>query len=147
MGSPIVSLRIVPNNQQNDPRVTGAQAASIIEDKGYPHARVNAVAEASPTDDRRREDLSQLMSEHPEIFDSQCRPMAGPPCHFRLVDNAQPVAMRGSRPVSVPLEPRLKAELDALERANIIRISTKPTAWVHPVVVVLNKNGRRPTGN
>ena len=81
---------------------------------GYPHACVNAMADAPPTDDRRREDLSQLMSEHPEIFNGKCRLMAGPPCHFRFVDNAQPVAMRGSRPVFVPLEPRLKAELDAL---------------------------------
>jgi hypothetical protein len=81
------------------------------------------------------------MGEFLTIFDGKCRPMAGPPCHFQLTDGAKPVALRGSRPVSVPLLPRLKAEFQSLEEAGIIRKVTKPTAWVHPIVVVPKKNG------
>ena len=91
--------------------------------------------------DQRKADLEQLMKEYPNIFDGQCRQMTGPPCHLQLVDGAVPVAMRGSRPVSVPLLPRLKTELQNLENAEIIRKVTKPTAWVHPIVVVPKKNG------
>lgn len=106
---------------------------------GYPHARINVVTNATPSDDRKKADLSQLMNERPSIFDGECRPMAGPPCRFHLKDDAQPVAMRGSRPVSVPLLPKVKAELDALEEANIIRRVSKPTAWVHPFLVTMKK--------
>lgn len=102
---------------------------------GYPHTYVSLVT-GPVSSDRRKVDLDRLMGEFPTIFDGKCRPMAGPPCHFQLTDGAKPVALRGSRPVSVPLLPRLKAEFQSLEEAGIIRKVTKPTAWVHPIVVV-----------
>ena len=61
--------------------------------------------------------------------------LAGPPCHFELKEGATPVAMRGSRPVSVPLMPRLKEELDSLLEQGVIRKVDSPTAWVHPIVI------------
>ena len=106
---------------------------------GYPHTCVNP-SDLIPAEQRRR-DLENLMGEFPDIFDGQCRPMVGSPCRFKLVDGASPVAMRGSRPVSVPLLPQLKTELENLEGAGIIRKVIKPTAWVHPIVVVPKKNG------
>ncbi|KZS18271.1 Uncharacterized protein APZ42_015591 [Daphnia magna] len=108
---------------------------------GYPRIRVGSVAHTPPSASQQQADLRQLMSEQPKIFDGTCRPMTGPPCHFQLVKNAKPVAMRGSRPVSVPLLPKLKAELDALESAGIVRRVSKPTEWVHPLLVVMKKNG------
>ncbi|XP_045025183.1 uncharacterized protein LOC123469907 [Daphnia magna] len=108
---------------------------------GYPHIRVGSVAHTPPSASQRQADLRQLMSEQPKIFDGACRPMTEPPCHFQLVKNAKPVAMRGSRPVSVPMLPKLKAELDALEFAGIVRRVSKLTEWVHPSLVVMKKNG------
>jgi hypothetical protein len=107
----------------------------------YPHTYVGMVASTPPTDSQRQADLKTLMNECPRIFDGTCHQMSGPPCHFELVENARPVAIRGSRPVSVPLLPKVKAELDNLESANIIRKVVKPTAWVHPFLVPLKKNG------
>ena len=107
---------------------------------GYPHTCINLVTEAV-TADRQKADLERLMGEFPNIFDGQCRPMSGPPCHFQLIDGVTPAAMRGSRLVSVPLLPRLKTELQNLEEAGIIRKVIKPTSWVHPIVVVPKKNG------
>jgi hypothetical protein len=49
-----------------------------------------------------------------------CRPVASPACHFELKEGAIPAAIHGSRPVSVPLMPRLKQELDLLEKHNPI---------------------------
>ena len=51
------------------------------------------------------------------------------------------MAMRGSRPVAVPLMPQLKEELDTSEAQGIIEQVTKPTAWVHPIVLVPKKTG------
>jgi hypothetical protein len=66
--------------------------------------------------------------------------MAGPACHFELKEGAIPAAIRGSRPVSAPLMPRLKQELDLLEKQEIIRKVTEPTAWVHPMVLATKKH-------
>ena len=37
--------------------------------------------------------------------------------------------------------PRLKQELDLLEKQEIIRKVTEPTAWVHPMVLATKKDG------
>ncbi|KZR97579.1 Uncharacterized protein APZ42_007458, partial [Daphnia magna] len=67
----------------------------------YPHAYVGMVASKPPTDRQRQADLKTLMNECPRIFDGTCHQMSGPPCHFQLMENSQPLAMRGSCPISV----------------------------------------------
>ena len=94
-----------------------------------------AVVHPAPSAEKRKEDLQRLTGEFPLIFDGQCRPMKGPPCRFELKEGATPVAMRGSRPVSVPLMPRLKDEIDLLLEQGIIQRVDEPTAWIHPIVV------------
>lgn len=86
----------------------------------FPHVQtrhiptvVTVVTASTPAKRVRMEhDLNQLKAEFPKIFDGTCQPMKGPPCHFQLMEGATPIAMRGTRPVSVPLMPRLKIELD-----------------------------------
>ncbi len=56
--------------------------------------------------------------------------MAGLACNFELKKDAVPVAFRGSRPVAEPLLPLLKQELDLLERQDVVRKVSKPTACV-----------------
>ena len=34
--------------------------------------------------EKNKIDLTKIMALFPKIFDGQCRPMAGPPCHFEL---------------------------------------------------------------
>jgi hypothetical protein len=67
--------------------------------------------------------------------------MTAPACHLELKPDAVPVAIRVSHPVCELLLPRLKTELDSLEKQNIIKKVIEPTAWVHPIVIVLNKDG------
>ena len=99
---------------------------------------------AGPPNTSKEQTLKTLMAGFPKTFDGECRPMKGPPCHFRLIKGATPVAIRGSRPVAEPLLPRLKEELAELEKQGIIRKVTDPTAWVHPIVLVPKKeNGIR----
>ena len=92
-----------------------------------------------PTPKNKEEDKKRIMKKFPKVFDGECRPMNGPPCHFVLKDGAILVAMRGSRPFAVPLMPKLKEERDTLEEQGIIEQVTKPTAWVHPIVLVPKK--------
>jgi hypothetical protein len=123
---------------------------------GYPNQRVeifniNAHQEAfsnllaniytHPTEGIKQNDLKNLTNDFPLIFDGVCRPMAGPACHFELKKDAVPVAFRGSRPVAEPLMPLLKKELDLLEQQDVVRKVSKPTAWVHPIVIAPKSDG------
>jgi hypothetical protein len=71
------------------------------------------------TEERKNEDRKILTADFPHIFDGVCRPMVGPACHFELKEGAVPVTFRGSRPVSEPLLPRLKKELNHLEEHKL----------------------------
>lgn len=104
-------------------------------------AQFVAAVQATPTLERVQRDLKQFQEEFPSIFDGQCRPMRGPPCHFEIGKGAIPRAIRGSRPVAVPLMQPLREELDLLESQEIIRKVTLPTAWVHPIVIAFKATG------
>jgi hypothetical protein len=81
------------------------------------------------------------MAELPRVFNGVCRVMTGPPCHFFLKEGAVPVKIRGSRPVSEPLQAPFRDELDAQVKPGIIR-KVRPeevTPWIHGVVVVPKK--------
>ena len=71
---------------------------------------INAI-NVAPTAEEKKADMENLMTEFQTTFDGKCRPMDGPPCHFMMKDGAVPVAMRGSRPVAVPLMPPLKTRI------------------------------------
>ena len=90
----------------------------------YPHTCVLASIPSSessvPESPVIQSTLIGLMSEVPSIFDGVCRPMRGAPCHFQLKDDAVPSSIRGSRPISVPLMPKVKRELDSLEKQSVI---------------------------
>ena len=100
-------------------------------DEGYPHTALNRVqyAEepfpntvatatedqsavapltAGPSNTVKDRTLKKLMADFPKTFDGKCRPIKGPPCHFRLVKGATPVAIRGSRPVADPYSRALR---------------------------------------
>ncbi len=101
-----------------------------------PVPRTAAALEPGITGERKAADLKSLMTKFQVIFDGVCRPMKGPPCHFKLKADTTPVSMRGSRPVAVPLIQKLKNELEFQERKGPISKVTAPTPWVHPIVVL-----------
>jgi hypothetical protein len=74
-----------------------------------------------PTKGIKQNDLKILTNDFPLIFDGVCRPMAGPACNFEFKKDAVPVVFRGSRPVTEPLIPLLKKELDLLEQQDCIQ--------------------------
>ena len=50
--------------------------------------------------------------------------------------------MSTGRRKPIPMEPKIKEELDRLEAVGVITPITKPTAWCSPMVPVLKKSGR-----
>ncbi|KZR98357.1 Uncharacterized protein APZ42_006266, partial [Daphnia magna] len=109
-GTPVLTTIHVLENLQQPVLSKDTQKKLGILPLDYPHWRVQQVT-TYPTDLEKANRLKSLMAAHPLIFDGICRPMVGPPCHFQLADGAIPSAMRGSRPVSIPLLPKLKTEL------------------------------------
>ena len=60
---------------------------------------------------------------------------------IKLSPNATPVSLTVPRRISLPLLPKVEAELQRMERMNVIRKVTEPTAWCSGMVVVLKPNG------
>jgi hypothetical protein len=54
-------------------------------------------------DIQRRLYFSRVIAEVPQLFDEVCWVMSRPPCHFVLKEEAVPVKICGSRPVSKPI--------------------------------------------
>ena len=61
--------------------------------------------------------------------------------HITVSDNVRPV-QHACRKVPFPLQNKLKAELDKMERDEVITPVDEPTDWVSSLVVVMKKNGQ-----
>jgi hypothetical protein len=112
----------------------------------YPHARINHITSRptfQPSEAQKVADLASLMAEVPRVFDGVCRVIAGPPCHFVLKEGAVPMKIRGSRPISEPLQLPFCDELAGQLKQEIIRKVRleEVTPWIHRVVVVPKKQG------
>jgi hypothetical protein len=59
-----------------------------------------------------------------------------------LKDAAEPYALSVARRVPLPLQAKVKEELDRLESAGVIEPITKPTSWCAPMVPVMKKLGK-----
>ena len=144
-GAPVPTVFHVLQDLQQPVISKGTQKKLGMLHAEYPHPCL--VATVSPPSvppvqpSVQQSKLSELMAEYPSIFDGICRPMRGPPCRFTVKEGAVPSAVRGSRPVAVPLMQKLKLELDSLEDQMIISKVTEPTVWVHPIVIVPKDNG------
>ena len=84
-----------------------------------------------------------LIKEFPRVFDGVIRTMPGETYKIELMDNAQPFCVNAPRTVPLPLQDKLKAELDLLEQQGIIERQQKPTAWCAPIVVAPKKNSEK----
>ena len=61
---------------------------------------------------------------------------------IRMKEGVVPYSVSAPRRVKIPLLPKLKVELERMQRLDIIKEVTEPTDWVSPMVPVLKKNGQ-----
>ncbi|KAK3085333.1 hypothetical protein FSP39_001659 [Pinctada imbricata] len=67
--------------------------------------------------------------------------MKGEPVKIELRPEVPPYCVTTARRIPFPLMPKVKDELDRLERNGIIRKITEPTDWCSPIVPVTKRNG------
>ena len=80
----------------------------------------------------------QLMLEYSPVFDGQLHTMPGEQFHISITDDAKPFCV--SKPRTIPLAYRMKAEIDLLVDKKIIAPVTEPSDWCAPIVVAPKKN-------
>jgi transposase InsO family protein len=64
------------------------------------------------------------------------------PYKIKLREGAKPFAVTTPRRISLPLMPKVKNELERLEKLEIIRKVEEPTPWCAPIVPVPKPNGQ-----
>ena len=60
---------------------------------------------------------------------------------IQLKEGATPYALYAPRNVPIPLRPKVKEELDQMEKMGVIKKVFKPTSWCAGLVVVPKKSG------
>ena len=82
----------------------------------------------------------QMMKEFPTVFDGNIKIMEGEQFHIHLTDNAKPFRVSTPRTILFMYRKKLKAELELLQKQNIITPITEATEWCAPIVVTPKKN-------
>ena len=83
--------------------------------------------------------LEDLKTIFPDMFDGTVGLFEGE-VELKVAPDAQPVQLP-PRSVALSVLPKLKEELDKMEREGIIRPCPETTDWVHNLVIVSKKNG------
>ena len=63
------------------------------------------------------------------------------PVKIKLKEGTTPYSLATSRRVPIPLQERVKKELQRMKDLDVIEDITEPTDWVSPMVPVVKKNG------
>lgn len=92
-----------------------------------------------PLGNRTGSALQDLKQIFPTMFDGSVG-VFDDEVQLTLTDDARPVQL-APRAVPQSILPKLKAELDKMEREGIIRPCPEVTDWVHNLVTVIKKNG------
>ena len=79
--------------------------------------------------------------EDPLYSELDSTPVKCPPVHIARSVNHSPYSVHTARRVPLPLMPKVKTELQRLEKAGIIEPIEEPTDWCAPIVPVLKKSG------
>ena len=82
----------------------------------------------------------QMMKEFPMVFDGKIKIMEGEQFHIHLTNNVKPFRVSTPRTIPFAYREKLKAELELLQKQNIIAPITEATEWCAPIVVTPKKN-------
>ena len=69
------------------------------------------------------------------MFNGQIRTMTGEEFHILLTDKAKPFCVNTPHSIPFMYRDKLKAELELLQRQNIVTPITEATEWCAPIVV------------
>ena len=88
--------------------------------------------------------VSSITSDIPAKFPELFQGLGSLPGEYtiRLRDNAKPFTITTPRRVALPLLPRVKAELEKMEKTGVISRVDVPTEWCTAMVVVPKPDGR-----
>ena len=88
--------------------------------------------------------VSSVTSDIPAKFPELFQGLGSLPGEYtiRLRDNAKPFTITTPRRVALPLLPRVKAELEKMEKTGVISRVDVPTEWCTTMVVVPKPDGR-----
>ena len=84
---------------------------------------------------------AQYRREFPSLF-SGLGNMTDAVYKIHLQKDCKPYAVTSPRRLALPLQDKVKEELDSLQRLGVIRPVTKPTDWCAPIVIVPKSNDR-----
>ena len=82
----------------------------------------------------------QMIQEFPKVFDGDIKTMEGEQFHIYLTDDAKPFRVSTPRTIPFAYREKLKAELELLQKQNIIAPVIEATEWCAPIVVTPKKN-------
>ena len=82
---------------------------------------------------------SSIVKDFPELFQGLGRLKDN--YKIQLLSEAKPFALTTPRRVAIPLLPKVKAELERMEKLGVISKITTPTEWCAGMVVVPKPNG------
>lgn len=90
-------------------------------------------------------EINQLISCYPTVFDSSAKlkPMTGKPMKIHLNPNVEivPTFTTAVRNVALANRDKFEAEMDFMQKSDIIEAADEPTDWVSPSIVVPKANG------
>ena len=81
-----------------------------------------------------------VMKDYPDVFQSPGL-LKNHLYKIQLKEGAVPYSVAAPRRVKLPLLPKLKQELQRMQKLGVIQEVTDPTDWVSPMVPVMKKNG------
>ena len=84
-----------------------------------------------------------LLDHYSDVFstEEQLLPMTGEPMKIHLTENAVPFAITTARQIPFAARDDVKAQLDDMCKKTIITPVSKPTKYVHPLVIVRKADG------
>ena len=94
-------------------------------------SRVNATTSEEPESD--------IIKQYPKVFEGLGT--IGDEYRIKIREDATPYSLFVPRNVPIPLRPKVKVELDRMERMGVISKIDTPTSWCAGMVVVPKKSG------
>lgn len=82
---------------------------------------------------------TEVFREFPDLFQGLGK-LTGE-YHIKLKTSSNPYAVRTPRRADLPLLPKVKAQLERLEKLGVLSEVEKPTEWCIPIVVFPKPNG------